>query len=246
MNEDSFNISQHTVEFENTSDPWYLLPFGDIHFGNPNCHEELFEDWCDWARGKKRTIFIGMGDYQEWFSESERQGMNAVRLHQSSKKTLDDIAKDAVEKFCKKIKFMKGKLLGFIEGNHFYVFENGMTSTQLVCQMLGCKYLGATALSRITFPYTKTNQKHGWTASVDVPGMREAVPGGTAFSLRSWMSGFHGRNHGPAMQKRMMSERTMSPPTAGRLRRRRAHESCQSERPRAGSGGLAGGSGFMR
>jgi hypothetical protein len=63
---------------------------------------------------------------------------------------------------------MKGKLLGMIEGNHFYIFENGMTSTQLLCQMIGCKYLGATALSRITFSYAKASAKGGWTASVDV------------------------------------------------------------------------------
>lgn len=167
MNEDSFNISSHYVEFTTLVDTHYLLPFGDIHVGNPNCHDELFGEWCDWASGKKRAIFIGMGDYQEWFSDSERIGMNSVRLHQSSKKTLDDFAKEAVVKFYKKIKFMKGKLIGFVEGNHFYVFENGMTSTQLLCQMLGCKYLGATALSRITFGYSKI-KKHRWTCSVDV------------------------------------------------------------------------------
>lgn len=167
MNEDIFTVQTYTQSFDNLVDTHYLLPFGDVHVGNPNCHTELWQDWCDWAEKKKRAMFIGMGDYQEWFSDSERNGMNSVRLHQSSKKTLDDFAKDSVQKLYKQIKFMKNKLIGLMEGNHHYLFENGMTSTQYLCQLLGCKYLGATALTRITFSYSKS-VKNPWTASVDV------------------------------------------------------------------------------
>jgi hypothetical protein len=105
-----------------------------------------------------------MGDYTEWFSDSERLGMHSVRLHESSKKTLDDFAKDHCNKFFEKIKFMKGKLIGLMEGNHHYLFDNGMTSTQYLCQLLSCKYLGATAFTRLSFSYTKGNKK----ASLDI------------------------------------------------------------------------------
>lgn len=164
LDESIFTIQLHEIVFENWGIPFYLLPFGDIHDGNANCDEDGFGEWCGWARTKPRARFIGMGDYQEWFSESERVGMNSVRLHQSSKKTIEDFAKDAVRKFFKKISFMKGKLLGLMEGNHFYPFENGMTSTQYLCQLLGCKYLGATALTRLSFKYAKGNK----TSKIDV------------------------------------------------------------------------------
>lgn len=165
MNEDIFTIQSYTQSFDNLVDTHYLLPFGDIHEGNPNCHTELWGEWCDWAAKKKRSMFIGMGDYLEWFSDSERFGMRTVNLHQSSKKTLDDFAKEMCDKFYQRIKFMKNKLIGLMEGNHHYIFENGMTSTQYLCQKLGCKYLGASAFTRITFCYSKSPN---WTASVDV------------------------------------------------------------------------------
>lgn len=79
MNEDIFTIQSYTQTFDNLVEPHYLLPFGDVHDGNPNCHYELFGEWCDWASRKKRSIFIGMGDYQEWFSDSERSGIASRR-----------------------------------------------------------------------------------------------------------------------------------------------------------------------
>ena len=168
MNEDIFTIQSYTQNFDNLVDTHYLLPFGDVHEGNPNCHLELWGEWCEWAATKKRSMFLGMGDYLEWFSDSERLGMQSVNLHQSSKKTLDDYAKDMCDKFYKRVRFMRGKLIGLMEGNHHYLFENGMTSTQYLCQKLECKYLGASAFTRITFNYSKAKKYHGWTASVDV------------------------------------------------------------------------------
>ena len=164
MNDGIFTIGTYNVEYEHYNNPFYLHPFGDIHFGNPNCHNELFDEWCDWAKNKPRSMFIGMGDYIEWFSDSERAGFRSFALHESSRKTLEDRAKDLVYDFCKKIKFMKGKLLGMLEGNHFFEFQNGMTSTQLMCQELNCKYFGASALNRITFNYARGNRSF----SVDV------------------------------------------------------------------------------
>jgi len=165
MNESIFTIQHYTQTFKNLVDTHYLLPFGDIHEGNDGCHYEMWQDWCDWASNKKRALFLGMGDYLEWFSDSERCGIQSIHLHESSKKTLDDYAKDMCHKFYERVKFMAGKLIGLLEGNHFYTFENGMTSTQYLCQLLNCKYLGATALTRISFSYEKSPT---WRASIDI------------------------------------------------------------------------------
>lgn len=164
MNESIFSVQTYRVDYSTFGVPHYLLPFGDVHDGNPNCHYELFREWCDWAKTKQNSIFIGMGDYMEWFSETERIGMHSLKLHESSKKTLDDFAKERCAKFAEQISFMSGKIIGLMEGNHFYPFENGMTSTQYICQLLNCKYLGATALTRLCFKYSKGNR----AASLDV------------------------------------------------------------------------------
>jgi hypothetical protein len=164
MNESIFETSHFQVPYTKYNEPFYLLPFGDVHYGNPNHHEELFNEWCEWAKEKPRSMFLGMGDYIEWFSDGERNGLRVFALHQSSQQTLEDVVKKLVEDFYEKISFMKGRVIGMLEGNHFYLFQNGMTSTQLLCQKLDCKYFGASALSRISFRSTTGNKSF----SIDV------------------------------------------------------------------------------
>lgn len=154
MNPDVFTISTFQVPYKGVNDTHYLLPFGDVHFKSTQHHEQLWGEWCEWASKKPRAMFIGMGDFIECFSDSERRGLNSINLHESSNKIMDDFAKDICDEFFKNIKFMSGKLLGLLEGNHFYQFQNGMTSTQYLCQKLDCKYLGASAFVRIRFERT--------------------------------------------------------------------------------------------
>ena len=49
MDESIFTINHFLQKFDNVVDVHYLLPFGDVHDGNPNCHYEEFGKWCDWA-----------------------------------------------------------------------------------------------------------------------------------------------------------------------------------------------------
>lgn len=183
MNESIFTLQSYNVPFTSFVDPWYLLPFGDVHKDNPNHDGELWGEWCGWGATKKRSMFIGMGDYLELFSDSERNGLTTIRLHDSSKKTLDDHVKETCKKFFEDIKFMKGKLIGMLEGNHFYNFTNGMTSTQYLCQLLDCKYLGASSFTRLTFSYARGNRSskcdifahHGKGASRLVGGSLNTV-----------------------------------------------------------------------
>lgn len=183
MNKDIFTISTFIQSYDNVVDTHYLLPFGDVHYKNPQHHDELWADWCEWAKKKPRSMFIGMGDYMEWFSDSERRGVRSINLHESSEKMMDDFAKETCDEFYSQISFMKGRVLGLLEGNHFYQFQNGMTSTQYLCQKLGCKYLGASGFVRIRFCHTKSNDKmkidvfvhHGKGASRLVGGSLNTV-----------------------------------------------------------------------
>lgn len=183
MNQDIFTISTFQQEYSNVVDTHYLLPFGDVHYKNPQHHSELWDEWCLWAKIKPRAMFIGMGDFLEWFSDSERKGVRSINLHESSEKMMDDFAKESCDEFFEKIKFMRGRVLGMLEGNHFYQFQNGMTSTQYLCQRLGCKYLGASGFIRICFKHTKMNKDmkidvfvhHGKGASRLVGGSLNSV-----------------------------------------------------------------------
>ena len=46
---------------------------------------------------------------------------------------------------------MRGRIIGLIEGNHYWVFQNATTSTQKMCELLGCKYLGTMSYIRLCF-----------------------------------------------------------------------------------------------
>ena len=54
-----------------------------------------------------------------------------------------------------------GKLLGLIEGNHYYRFRDGTTSTQQICRLLGVRYLGLSAWVRLTVYRSLGKKKRG-------------------------------------------------------------------------------------
>jgi hypothetical protein len=144
-----FQIHRYSQSFNKFNEPIYLIPFGDIHKYAPMHAEERWQEVLDWARNKPRCMFLGMGDYFDLASAKERMFFGEGRLHESTDDTLDNLAMKMVLGFAKEIKFMNGKLIGLIEGNHYWVFPNGMTSTQKLCEVLECKYLGNAAMIRL-------------------------------------------------------------------------------------------------
>lgn len=145
-----FTIHKHNILFKNFDEPVYLIPFGDIHRFAPLCHEEKWLEFLKWAAKKKNTYFIGMGDYDDLASFSERRVLNGGNLHESTLESLDDIYLERVIDLCKELKFMEGKLIGLVEGNHYAQFQSGDSTTQRMCQTLKCRYLGASAFVRLT------------------------------------------------------------------------------------------------
>lgn len=128
MSEGIFTIHRHEINC-GIGDEVELNPFGDIHRFEPLCFVEKWKDWCNTESKKKNARYIGMGYYDGIFSASERRSMVEANLHDASYEGLDGDAKKRVETLCEEIKFMKGKLIGLIEGNHHYQFQSGITST---------------------------------------------------------------------------------------------------------------------
>ncbi len=130
--------------------PFYILPVGDIHAGSPMHDRSRWESWLSWAESKKDALFLGMGDYFDLASSSERKVLSSHSgLHESTTSTLDSLYMSNVLDMVKDLKFMKGRLIGLIEGNHYGLFQSGMTTTQKMCEMLGTKYLGVASFIRL-------------------------------------------------------------------------------------------------
>jgi hypothetical protein len=58
-----------------------------------------------------------------------------------------------VQDMANELEFMRGRLIGMGEGNHYWEFDDGSTSTQRLAAKLGCPYLGVSAVIRIIFDY---------------------------------------------------------------------------------------------
>ena len=98
-------------------------------------------------------------------SYTERRVLESHDLHDSTRQSLNDIYKKRTEELAEELSFMKGRIIGLLEGNHFVTLESGITSTQYLCHLLGCKYLGYSAFIRLSF---KDKGKTSRRCSVDL------------------------------------------------------------------------------
>lgn len=148
-----FTIHRFQIPVTKLNEPIYIIPFGDVHRFAPLCDENKWLEFLSWAKNKPNSFFLGMGDYLDFLSFGERKALTAALLHESSYQTLDDLMTSQTNRLCDDISFMRDRLLGFIEGNHYGILQSGMTTTQIMCQKLNAKYLGVSSFIRVSFAY---------------------------------------------------------------------------------------------
>jgi len=139
------------VELPDYRTPIYIQPFGDVLRHAPHCAVEKWKAFLEWAKGEhtEHTYYLGAGDYDDLASTSERAILNDSRIHESTRHSIDSWALGKCNDLCGELDFMRGNLLGLIEGNHHWEFEDGETSTQKMCGNLGCEWLGNLAYIRL-------------------------------------------------------------------------------------------------
>lgn len=125
---------------------------------------DKWHEFLDWAREKSKTskcLFLGMGDYQDLASFSERRALSQAlqQCHDNTVLTLDDLFIQRVDELADELSFMRDDLIGLIEGNHFGVLsKNNTTTTELLAEKLNTKYLGCSAFIRLSFQGHGTNK----------------------------------------------------------------------------------------
>lgn len=76
------------------------------------------------------------------FASTREKKYLSSELHESTTNLLDEVAEKHNRELAGELSFMKGHVLGLIEGNHSWRFEDGKTSTEDLAQRLGTKDMG--------------------------------------------------------------------------------------------------------
>jgi hypothetical protein len=143
-----FQTHKYVINVKSLKDTIYLVPFGDIHYGAPLCAEDKYRQFMDWGKGNPNVYYLGMGDYTDLASASERERLKSG-LHDSTVDTLEAMYMSLLEKYALTLEHTRGKLIGLLEGNHHYRFMDGSTSTNRLCSMLDTTFLGCTSFIRV-------------------------------------------------------------------------------------------------
>ncbi len=172
----------------NSEQKLFIVPVGDIHYNSKDCDRERFLNLVQWAMGKKKrghlVKFIGLGDYNDALSTSERNVLVSAKggqgFHDSTYDELDKMAKSISDVFLKALEPIKHDFLGLVEGHHFMKFTTidsgfaGKTTTEYLCSKLGCAYFGTTAKIAIEFPPSKEKLRllvhHGFGSGTTLGG----------------------------------------------------------------------------
>lgn len=146
-----FNIHQVVIKLKSINDRVRLIPFGDVHRDSPAHANEVWRKFLAHGKSAKNAFFFGMGDYMDGYSTSERAVMNCDGLHDSSRKRHEEDGRGRIRALAKELSFMRGRIIGMLNGNHYQSYRDGTNGDQYLACELGAKYLGVCAAVRITF-----------------------------------------------------------------------------------------------
>lgn len=144
-----FTIHEYTINIKSISDTITLYPFGDVHRSSPACDVDRWRDFLKEASQEKNAYFLGLGDYDDFSSTSEREILGNKKLHESTRRTIEDLMDSHNKQFHKEIAFMQDRLIGLIEGNHYGEYQDGTTTTMKLAGMMRTKYLGVASFIRL-------------------------------------------------------------------------------------------------
>ena len=159
-------FTTHRVEVEAAlNEPFKIIPFGDVHRDSPMHAGSHWKNFLASAKSEPNALFLGMGDYTDGVSTSERIVLGSPHLHDSTKDNLKDAYKGHARTLADELSFMKGRLIGLLGGNHFFDFGDGTTTDHVLADRLGTRYLGVCSFIRLHLRFRGTRRK---SATLDI------------------------------------------------------------------------------
>lgn len=141
-----------------------VFPIGDVQYTGADGSTVLSLLHTQIQRGLECDgYFIGMGDYIDFASPSNRSRLKSANLYDTATAFIDDAVHHLNhELFEKVLKPTKGRWLGLLQGHHFHKYETGKTSDMELCEWLEAPFLGTCAYRRIMLT-DKNNHRIPWT-----------------------------------------------------------------------------------
>lgn len=126
------------------------MPIGDIQFGMDTCDVDLLKRNVE--RGMRAdAYFIGMGDYVDVASPSNRAALRSVQLYDSTRAALDEAVTAKEDQLAEILVPTAGRWLGLLSGHHYFDHDDGTTSDTRLAQRLDAIHLGDCSLTRVSF-----------------------------------------------------------------------------------------------
>lgn len=152
-----YTVKHFEIKCKST-DRVILIPFGDIHRDSRNCDVDRWHWFCEKSKKilkeNEHVYFVSMGDIHDFASTSEVHKLKSNKLHDDTLHKFDFIAQEQNRAFCQEIDFMRGRLLGFVDGNHNWVMTDGKSSNEDLAERMGSESLGWLCHYTLTFVFT--------------------------------------------------------------------------------------------
>ena len=148
-------IVEKLIKLPMKFEPITLFPIGDVQLNPAEPPNSRLKHHIEWALTQPNPYFIGMGDYVDVASPSNRQRLQAAGLYDSVHDVLENGAQSGVDQFLKLVHGTEGRWLGMLHGHHFYEFRDGSTTDTRLCKELKTDYLGSCAFVRLLFKRNK-------------------------------------------------------------------------------------------
>lgn len=101
---------------------------------------------------ERGAYFVGMGDYIDFLSPSNRQRLRSAALYDTAEDVIDEKSMELTQEiFDLALRPTVGRWLGLVEGHHFAQLKTGDTTDMRLCEMLKAPFLGTCGVLRINF-----------------------------------------------------------------------------------------------
>ncbi len=150
--------------------PWeeiQIMPIGDVQMGAQGVDVKRLCAHVRWGLAQGNVYFLGMGDYIDIMSPSNREAWRSARVYDSVRSALSSKAEEVTNMFLDAVKGSEGRWLGVLEGHHYFEYEDGTTSDTRIARALKTTFLGTCAFVRLVFSArSESNKGHSLKCTI--------------------------------------------------------------------------------